>query len=139
MFIFSAQLLPFLGITHLKFLRFLRKFSVPLPASSVLLLRLLGVEVVFLPLQSGVPGMPGFGVTGWESSVSSPPLCRRSWGLVVASLRCGSKILSLLLLWPIANCQLLLHFNEVPQASRGQPRRAVSQRKRLDDCVPVHR
>src|SRR5215470_13262064 len=69
---FSA-LTPCLRRTNLPFLRFLRKFSVPLPASSVLLLRLLGVEVVFLPLQS---------------SVSSPPLCRRSWGLVVAPLLC---------------------------------------------------
>jgi len=39
---------------------------------------------LFSSLQSGVPGMPGFGVTGWESSVSSPPLRRRSWVLVVA-------------------------------------------------------
>src|SRR5215510_14990529 len=49
----------------------------PLPASSVLLLRLLAVEVVFLPLQS---------------SVSSPPLRRRSWGFVVAPLRCDSVL-----------------------------------------------
>src|SRR5215470_13748985 len=73
---FSA-LTPCLRRTNLPFLRFLRKFSVPLPASSVLLLRLLGVEAVFLPLQS---------------SVSSPPLGRRSWVLVVAPLRCASVV-----------------------------------------------
>src|SRR5215469_13531342 len=39
---------------------------------------------LFSSLQSGVPGMPGFGVTGWESSVSSPPLRRRPWVWVVA-------------------------------------------------------